>query len=818
MQRTDKRIVAARTSATPINGMGGGTIGAVLMTVLVLQIFRASLHPNPKWMYWELSFFGILSIGLSYFTRKWWQSKCLRNRQEVSRQLRNYGIYMSQAGAALVFVLFLVWQMIARAFGVGDANEVVALLALQYVAFHLALVGFLPGCSKASLALAGATVFFVCCLSQRFDISCIAAVFSIFTMWCLLGMYWSRLDDKAIDGNSKKLPLRRTSIAATTIVILLAVAVSVWLPKTDAARALRGFSPFSGGENGYEDEFARDGIGDGNMLTGGDNATTTGAVDTDQFIEDHKPSIYDVMSEMYDGPVFKKRKLNRAVSLDAKTKHIHDLKQSEMAGKTFRTMRKSGKTSDKKFENKTTDALFFVAGSVPVRFAVAKFQHFDGWDWTATETDQTTPKPPGIHPKQQWGKPFFALARMRTRYLPGDRAHQVKMMRLETASLPTTSFLDKWHIDFVDNADFFKWDQHGQVKYDGDAIPSQTVIDMYSFVPNFHTMRNLNDLRKDDRFSSNTFSKPANQVGKADSPYLQLPLNLPKTKIDALVADWTASIEPGWSQVEAIVEGVKSDFKPANDWEADDEIANSVTQFIENGGGPSYMFATTCAMALRAAGYQTRLTSGFVVREADYDRVSKQSVVNSDAMHLWPEVCLDGRYWIPVEPTPGYPNPYSVSTVWQRIAAQFFAGIRVVQNRPITSLLLLALVIATVAYRLRIVAAGWLIWWHLVRVVWPAGLLRTTRGLLDVRFWAAGSARPASQTINHWYSQVDSQLPKGFFNLWNSKNFLDSRQAVSNDFLVNICREQLQVLTVSNIKNHFTEVNKGKADDRRYAS
>lgn len=796
--------------------LGSETILSALLAVWVLQIFRASLHPDPIWMYCELSLFGLLSIVLSYLTFDWWRAtdaKRAENRFAVTRQIHNNANYLSQAGAAILFLLLIGWQMTARAFGAGDANEIVALLALQYVALYLALVGFLPGCRKTSMALSGALVFFVCCLSQRIEICFIAGIFSIFAMWGLLGMYWSQLDGKAIDGQSKRMPLRRTSVAATLVVVLLALGLSFLLPKTDMARSIRGFSPFSGGEDGFESAFARDGIGEGEMLTGGDNATTTGAVDTDQFIEDHKPSLYDVMSDMYDGPVFKKRK-SRAVSLDAQSKHIHDLKKSEMAGRTFRTMRKSSKTSDIKLENKTTDALFFVEGSVPARFAIGQFQNFDGWDWTVVDTRSKRPMPPRIHMNKKLGKPFFTHTRARIHYLSGDRAHRLKMMRLETASLPTTPFLSSWHIDQVDNVDFFKRDASGQVKYDGEAIPAQTVIDMYSYVPNYHTMRRIADLRKDDRFSSNNLFTLANRHSDLDSPYLQMPPSISKSKIDTLVADWTAGIEPGWNQVEAIVEHVRSDFNIVDDLQIDELAENSVTEFIEHGGGPSYMFATTCAMALRTAGYKTRLTSGFVVRKTDFDRVSGQSVVNGDAVHLWPEVCLDGQYWIPIEPTPGYPVPFSVATIWQHTTALFFYCLRVMQNNLTLVLSIFSAAVFVVLKHRLLVTIGWLVGWHLVRVVWPAGLLGTTRRLLDARFWAAGRARPGSQTIKHWYSQIDPQLPQRFFNLWNAKNFFDSYQPASNDQLVNCCQEQIRVLTVSKIKKHFNPASKGSSDVR----
>ena len=125
--------------------------------------------------------------------------------------------------------------------------------------------------------------------------------------------------------------------------------------------SLVGLSPFSGGENGSQDKFAISGIGDGDMLTAGDNATTTGAVDSGQFIESDRPTLYDITSERYEGPVMKKRR-NRAVSLSGQSKHMHAAKQSEQAGRTFRTIRDVKDTTEQKLEDRITEALFYVEG------------------------------------------------------------------------------------------------------------------------------------------------------------------------------------------------------------------------------------------------------------------------------------------------------------------------------------------------------------------------------------------------------------------------------------------------------------------------
>ena len=217
------------------------------------------------------------------------------------------------------------------------------------------------------------------------------------------------------------------------------------------------------------------------------------------------------------------------------------------------------------------------------------------------------------------------------------------------------------------------------------------------------------------------------------------------------------------------------------------------------------MFATTCAMILRSAGYRTRFTSGFLVRKEDYNRVSRQSIVTRKSLHMWPEVCLDGKFWIPLEPTPGLPIPYSTETVWQWLVAKVYAIIGWFWARPLFSIILLTLTVLGYRYRANVVTSLMLGWWHLIRFVWPQSLLRTTRQLIDLRFWAAGDKRPQSRTIKNWYSRVNPQLATGFYDLWNASNFSSSPPKVASTDLVARCREQVESLTLGKIQEFVSE-------------
>ena len=758
-----------------------GAIFSALMASLVLQLFRMDQHRGITIMWIECVIFLILPIAFFLFVTRWTSRNESSNTQTTTA-------YLAQGGVVAIALLLIVVQMIDRSVGLGDANELVALLVLQGIGWHLAIFASVRGFERASLLICGAIVFFVCCMSQRLDVLIAGALFAISSLWWLAGLYWSRLDSKAIDGNSKVLTIHASTTGITAIVILLCLAIASLVPISNSQFSLAGFMPFSGGEDGYEDEFAASGVGDGNMLTAGNNATTTGAVDSDEFIEDDKPSIYDVMSDQYEGPVFKNQKRKRAIPLDVKAKHIHGVKQSEQAGRSFRTMRNTDRELDTELEDRISKALLQIEGSVPARFVIDCFHQFDGWDWSKVDIANENPLNPRIKIFKSLGKPFFKLQRVKEKYLTENRTHRIKIMRFENPNLPTTSFLNNWHIAKVDDVTMFSWDDSGVVKFAGEMIPPQTVVDVNGFVPNYHLMR-------DDR----ALSRYANS--DSDSLFLQVPDTDSKDRIASLAAQYTAGSDTGWNQVEAIVQRFRNDFELDPEWEVSETVDDTVGHFLDQNGGPSYMFATSCAMALRSAGYPTRLASGFLIQQEDYDRRSRQSIVTTRNLHMWPEVCLDGKYWIPVEPTPGYPIPYSTETLWQWAKAAFHAYVVApIRSHPFISTIIALAFVLSYVYRAIVVTNLMLLWWHFVRIVWPQRILETTRQLIDVRFWFAGDARPESRTIQSWYTRVEPGLSSGFFELWNFKNYCSRPLAFDREDTVSKCQEQISAITLKKIQ------------------
>lgn len=780
-----------------------------LLAILVVQGFRANGYRWLPGLWLETLFFLLVPIlAMCVFLPK------LTNLE--TEQAKKRVINWLCGGAGLMVGLSIAVQWFSRQVGLGDSYEIVALTTLLNVAWYLTVFSSFGGLGRAAFMLNVALVLFICFMSDQRSIFVLSFLFAISALWWLLGAYWSRINQKLLDGNSTTLPVNGMAIGGTLALVTVAGLIAWVLVPRQSSFNVTGFSFFSGGEQGFDDIFAQSGVGDGQMLTGGSNATTTGPVESDTFIEDDKPSIYDAMMDTFDGPIFKKKQLHRAVALEKQTKHLHDVVQSEMSGKSFRTVREPAETVDLKLEDRITKALFFVEGSVPARFTIDCFHQFDGWDWTKIKLESEDFVNPRISVKRG-AKPWFVLQRIPRPYLSYRRAHRVKVMRLGTNTLPAPSLLESWHIHRVDDPSLFYWNEYGMIRMGGELIPPHTMIDMISRVPNYHVLRSDQNFQLNnhpspawemvDRFlgvgtkSGTSAGKRHTGVHDSDSVMLQLPDNETTSRIISLAKSLTESKSPGWNQVEAIVNHLRSNFEHDDQRVPDPDCEDSVGEFLDNGGGPGYLFATTATQLLRAAGYRTRIASGFVVQDDDFDRRSNQSVVTKENVHMWPEVSLDGWHWIPVEPTPTYDIPFSHQTWWQWMKAQASSCIGWMWYHPLTTIITMLILATTIRFRRDIVAVVCWLGWTLAVFLMPNRRLKLTRQLIDARFWAAGLPRPKFVSTKNWSSQVDTAAGRDFFRFWWIENFSkQSSDSLSRYEVLTACRQIISDLSFIRIK------------------
>ena len=752
-----------------------------LLSVLVLQLFRTSTSRWLTALWIETSFFLLLPALVLWGVAK-------KTSQMRMEKVRFSG--WLQLGALAFGGLHLLVQFSTRQYGIGDPAELVWMMTLQWTAWYLIVFSALvPSFRKVGFVTCCALVLFVCFMSARFEVFVTSFFFATSALWHLLSNYWSSLDEKALEGSSRMLPVNSVAMVVSLAAIVGSMTILYPIVPHSMTVNLSGFSPFSGGDQGYQDAFARSGIGDGNLLAAGNNARSAGPVQSDQFIEDDAPSLYDVIVEKYSAATEFKRQKTRAAALDIRAKHLKEIVESEQAGKSFSTSRKPPTDRTIDLEDRRSKALFYVEGATPVRFSVECFQHFDGWNWSKIDLSEADAPKSKITLIQEFGSPWYQKSVRKRNFLSINRAHRVKILRLKTNVLPAPSLLRAWHIDRVNIPNLFAFNRQGVVEMKSDFIPKHTVIDCVSDVPNLYLLSKWIYL----------------DLANADSPFQQVPLNKTKDRIEQLAQAWTAGHPRGWQQVESIIGRLRNEFVFHQDLVATEAYADSVEAFLEQKGGPAYQFASVATLLLRAAGYKTRLKSGFLVSDEDFDWKTGQSIVTSDNLHMWPEICLDGWHWIPVEPTPGVDKPYHHLTLSQWCLTQAAYLFVFIKQHPIVSLLGVVILGLLFRYRWEFVArAAWMTW-RVAFALFPKRRLLATRKLIDMRFWAAGFPRPRFEAVSNWFSRPDPNTAKQFCRLWQIENYSRAlKPSLQKESVALACRQIVSDLTFKRIKSSET--------------
>ena len=705
----------------------GPRVSSFMLAILAAGIMQCFRFQTQSQVWLILVELGLVTLCV---TALYWKS----------RRFPGGSIKMPETLQGLVTVLValpILVQLVSRPLtAAGDTTEIVMLLCIQNAALAAAAVDQWRRAGGISFLLSGFLVLFIIVIIESRVAYVLAAAFVLTGMWWLMNAYWDRLQGRFAAETTRQVPVR-TGVLVATLMVLIGGVVLAGLTVGATTFALPGFMPSSGG-NRWNDPYARGGVGDGDMLVAAkDHALSFGPVESELFLESELPSLYDIFNDMYGEPL-KVKKQQKAISLQSEdSKELEQTPaQSKQSGREFSTVRRKAPRRRKSLEDRQANAVFYVVGKTPLHLALATYDQFDGSAWSSHHEDPTTPQ---IVLEEVDDAPWILASRFcNYPIFSGTQRHALKIINLRTNRIPSPCHLTAWHIDRVDRLDFFRWSNDGIVEMSGrEFVPQLTVVQLIS-----HRM-NLNPLS----------DKLPVKISAAEemAPYLAVTSSVDQNLVSEFVDRWMMGVPAGWQQIEAIVEHLRAEFEHDPLTTVPESCKDTVQHFLTVRRGPDYLFASTAAVMARTLGYPARLVSGFYADLRDYDRESRQTIVENEDAHVWAEVCIDGRTWIPIEPTPGYDRPLSDLGWSQRLAKSILRTFRWMQANLLLSGAMFCFGLGLIIFRLEVFDITSYAFWRMVSFGSTRRRILWTVRVLEWRGWMAGSSRPKNRTLRQWY-------------------------------------------------------------------
>ena len=620
-------------------------------------------------------------------------------------------------------------------------NEILMLLCVQVAAMVLAMVSQRRRWSGLSVTLSAALLLFSMTMSTQPVVFFVAGLYGVVGLWWLMVVYWERLQVAFVPSHVEQcVPVRSAVVGVSALVVLV---LAGFVGSVGASTyVLKGFLPTSGGDQ-WNDPNARSGVGDGDaMVAAKDNALSFGPVESDLFLESDMPSLYDTFNEAYGRPT--KLKQQKAIALQTEERQQSDqtISQTQRSGREFSAARQRKPTQRKPLADRNSPALLYVVGKTPLHLGLEAYDRFDGRIWTHTAKWQEASAP---EVQTRFGKPWIVVRPRSSRIHRGTSCYGLKIINLKTARVPHPPQLNEVHVDRVDRADFFDWTRDGMLEMPGqEFIPQLTVIHMHSRQVNLDSLRINFDFTREFSDEQQIMLNPYREVSG---------------KHRATAEAWTSGIPRGWLQVEAVVERLRHRFQHDPQATAPDDCGDVVAHFLECRRGPDYLFASAAAELLRSLGYPVRVVSGFYADPRRFDHRAGQTTVLSEDVHVWAEVCVDGRNWVTIEPTPGYHAPGEHRTLRQWAAACFWYSVRWCQRHMIWLLCgAFGLVLIVCLRRTWLDHVGWMV---CMACGWqsPEARLAWTIRLLEWRAWLVGRPRAPQKTVAKWYRPLVQAAP-----------------------------------------------------------
>jgi len=644
----------------------------------------------------------------------------------------------------LLAVSPLAWELLSRGLlGSGRPFEVLTMSVLRNLVVGLAVLGPWRRFHSLCLSLSLFLILFGVVTSQDAATRVLAGFFAVGATAWLAATHWHDVRQRLAGQQTMHSPRRLLVLG-----VAIAAGVLGCLRWSGGDRVIRstfeGWLASSGG-TGQRDPFSQGGVGDGEMLVAGSERVQSFApIENAPFVSDDQPSLYDVFDDTYEEPAKPIRNQDRAVGLPPEQvarikEHLHA--KTEKANREFSTLRRSPSESPRRpVESIASDALFYVAGRVPLHLRLQPYDLFDGIDW------HPEPEPasrPPLAMTVAGDKPWLDLPDRGPlrRYLAAPESHAIKVVRLGTNIVPAPLYAHGVHIDQVAQADMFRWGPDGLVRMDRQELPRLVPIHLLS--------RSIDTAHIGDEFSA--------AYSAVGTVYRTIPAEADESRMRGLAQSWTAGVPRGWSQIEAIQIRLRGEYVLDRDARPDPSAESPVVDFLFRARrGPDYQFATAAALLLRSLGYSTRVVSGFYADPLKCDAASRHTPVFASDVHFWTEVNVAGGDWLPVEPSPGYSVLAPPLSWWQRISEILRHCADLALNHAALVCGLTAAGLLALSQRRWILDALDTLRWRWSRRHGDRRHLLATLRLLERRSARSGEPRPTGMTTDRWLTRLAS--------------------------------------------------------------
>jgi protein-glutamine gamma-glutamyltransferase len=795
----------ARVARHSISGQRGLVLMLALLATLAVTLVRA----DASWSPWTIWIPTALAISVSIVLMLW-------GPQRTSDKSAN-SLWIAVAFGLIAYVFPLnifVKGVLAQT---GEPFELVMLAMVQ----HAAVVAVAMFAVRKAEWISGLLSFFlfVFCVTMSSDrmVYLLAGIYGLLSIWWLMGAYWERIQGGFVAQQSVPVVKLRFGILIALVAMLLLLGY-VGSTRTTTLGSLLGFMPTSGG-SGENDDSARSGIGDGDRVVAAqDSAMSFGPVESELFLEDTSPSLYDMFSDVYGDDPKKITRTEKAVSLggaEGPQKHQH-LSQSQKSSREFSAVRRAKSENQKKPEQKLTSAMLYLIGEVPTHLVMESFDAFDGRQWTHQQPSQAenlTLAPIG-------GKPYVRFIQPSSiDYALKEQTYGVKLINLKSPRIPSPHLMSAVHIDKVDRVDFYGMTADGVPQMvDREHIPQLTVLHLKTLTPHIHALRRSSYFQRfgsrvreqgsvvkpeEVRAAQAKFEsvQPVEAIPVQQVPLPSLVVNGSSAEVDSpasndnadtaaerilksmesfephyqiaasqmelseLAGEWTQGVSRGWSEVDAIVDRLREEFVHDPAAIAPEDCEDVVAHFLQTKRGPDYLFATTAAMLLRSRGFPTRLVTGFYADPKDFEYATAQTIIRKEDLHTWLQVTVDGQNWISLEPCPDYLEPIEDLNWLEWSSLGLWSTYQWLWRHPLQ--VLATSVLAAWCYwaRLWLFELGLTLW---VAAIGSIGSLRNkVLWILWLMQWRGrlyGKPRPSHKTLRSWLreSAQDSEPVKEF--------------------------------------------------------